>query len=232
MKQMFTFALRSARKGIVTGNHVLAEEATSIAILCVLQFSDFWTISVEDDADAVVMPMLNPQPLKDWWRYDQDLRKDVKVCWMNHRGISYTFGSQKVVEFLIKNDMALICNAQQTELTTLICTQRGQWLHLKLLNSKSEWKHKAFLLILHVKKTEDYAGIHVPGKKIIIPRLKEKVKTPEDVPRLFDLIKDNDGRMKLSPKETTSTNMINKHNLMFIYIPYISPYTHAPLTAL
>ncbi|KAH0866225.1 hypothetical protein HID58_058835 [Brassica napus] len=38
MKQMFTFALRSARKGIVTGNHVLAEEATSIAILCVLQF--------------------------------------------------------------------------------------------------------------------------------------------------------------------------------------------------
>ncbi|WZZ83392.1 hypothetical protein YC2023_103964 [Brassica napus] len=33
MKQMFTFALRSARKGIVTGNHVLAEEATSIAIL-------------------------------------------------------------------------------------------------------------------------------------------------------------------------------------------------------
>ncbi|CAN6832044.1 unnamed protein product [Brassica oleracea] len=32
---------------------------------------------------------------------------------MNHRGISYTFGSQKVVEFLIKNDMALICNAQQ-----------------------------------------------------------------------------------------------------------------------
>ncbi|CDY29150.1 BnaC09g15470D [Brassica napus] len=38
MKQMFTFALRSARKGIVTGNHVLAEEATSIAIWCVLQF--------------------------------------------------------------------------------------------------------------------------------------------------------------------------------------------------
>ncbi|KAF3598735.1 hypothetical protein F2Q69_00036926 [Brassica cretica] len=38
MKQMFTFALRSARRGIVTGNHVLAEEATSIAILCVLQF--------------------------------------------------------------------------------------------------------------------------------------------------------------------------------------------------
>ncbi|KAF3503178.1 hypothetical protein F2Q69_00041287 [Brassica cretica] len=32
MKQMFTFSLRSARKGIVTGNPVLAEEATSIAI--------------------------------------------------------------------------------------------------------------------------------------------------------------------------------------------------------
>ena len=38
MKQMFTFALRSARNGIVTENHVLAEEATSIAIWCVLQF--------------------------------------------------------------------------------------------------------------------------------------------------------------------------------------------------
>uniref|UniRef100_A0A0D3E5L8 Uncharacterized protein n=1 Tax=Brassica oleracea var. oleracea TaxID=109376 RepID=A0A0D3E5L8_BRAOL len=38
MKQMFTFALRSARKGIVTGNHVFAEEATLIAIWCVLQF--------------------------------------------------------------------------------------------------------------------------------------------------------------------------------------------------
>ncbi|KAF3511430.1 hypothetical protein F2Q69_00010053 [Brassica cretica] len=38
MKQMFTFALRSARNGIVTGNHVLAEEDTSIAIWCVLQF--------------------------------------------------------------------------------------------------------------------------------------------------------------------------------------------------
>ncbi|KAF3550369.1 hypothetical protein DY000_02010498 [Brassica cretica] len=32
MKQMFTFALRSARNGIVTRNPVLAEEATSIAI--------------------------------------------------------------------------------------------------------------------------------------------------------------------------------------------------------
>ncbi|KAF3567168.1 hypothetical protein DY000_02012990 [Brassica cretica] len=38
MKQMFTFSLRSARKGIVTGNPVLAEETTSIAIWCVLQF--------------------------------------------------------------------------------------------------------------------------------------------------------------------------------------------------
>ncbi|KAH0869070.1 hypothetical protein HID58_076092 [Brassica napus] len=38
VKQMFTFALRSARKGIVTGNPVLDEKATSIAIWCVLQF--------------------------------------------------------------------------------------------------------------------------------------------------------------------------------------------------
>ncbi|KAL0876948.1 hypothetical protein Bca101_026653 [Brassica carinata] len=38
MKQMFTFALRSTRKGIIRGNHILAEEATSIDIWRVLQF--------------------------------------------------------------------------------------------------------------------------------------------------------------------------------------------------
>lgn len=31
-----------------------------------------------------------------------------------------------------------------------------------------------------------------------LPRLKEKVKTPEDVPRLFDLIRVKDERMKLA----------------------------------
>ncbi|KAG2312023.1 hypothetical protein Bca52824_023580 [Brassica carinata] len=38
MKQMFTFALRSTRKGTVTGNLVLAEKATSITIWCVYNY--------------------------------------------------------------------------------------------------------------------------------------------------------------------------------------------------
>ncbi|CAN6802390.1 unnamed protein product [Brassica oleracea] len=32
---------------------------------------------------------------------------------MNHREVSYTFGPENVGEFLRKNDMDLICNAQQ-----------------------------------------------------------------------------------------------------------------------
>ncbi|WZZ84682.1 hypothetical protein YC2023_113261 [Brassica napus] len=32
---------------------------------------------------------------------------------MNHREVSYTFGPENVDEFLRKNDMDLICNAQQ-----------------------------------------------------------------------------------------------------------------------
>ncbi|KAF3593852.1 hypothetical protein DY000_02021293 [Brassica cretica] len=40
------------------------------------------------------------------------IKQRCQSWWMNHRGVSYTFGPEKVVEFLIKNDMDLICNAQ------------------------------------------------------------------------------------------------------------------------
>ncbi|KAG2333428.1 hypothetical protein Bca52824_004608 [Brassica carinata] len=42
-----------------------------------------------------------------------DPSKDVKGWGMNDRGVSYTFGADKVAEFLIKNDMDLICRAHQ-----------------------------------------------------------------------------------------------------------------------
>ena len=42
-----------------------------------------------------------------------DPSKDVKGWGMNDRGVSYTFGADKVAEFLIKNDMDLVCRAHQ-----------------------------------------------------------------------------------------------------------------------
>ncbi|CAN0854432.1 Serine/threonine-protein phosphatase PP1 [Linum grandiflorum] len=42
-----------------------------------------------------------------------DPGKDVKGWGMNDRGVSYTFGPDKVSEFLMKNDMDLICRAHQ-----------------------------------------------------------------------------------------------------------------------
>lgn len=48
MKHMFTFTLRSTRKGIVTGNHFLADEATSIAIWCMLQFINIYKLLLMD----------------------------------------------------------------------------------------------------------------------------------------------------------------------------------------
>ncbi|XP_056850266.1 uncharacterized protein LOC130494543 [Raphanus sativus] len=56
-KQMFTFSLRSARKGIVTGNPVLAEEATSIAVWCVMESVDcfeHWDILYRENLEASV----------------------------------------------------------------------------------------------------------------------------------------------------------------------------------
>lgn len=57
LKQMFTFSLRSARRGIVTGNPVLAEEATSIAIWCVIETVDcfeHWDVLYRENLEASV----------------------------------------------------------------------------------------------------------------------------------------------------------------------------------
>ena len=42
-----------------------------------------------------------------------DPSRDVKGWGMNDRGVSYTFGPDKVLEFLMKNDMDLVCRAHQ-----------------------------------------------------------------------------------------------------------------------
>lgn len=39
--------------------------------------------------------------------------KDVRGWGMNDRGVSYTFGPDKVAEFLMQNDMDLVCRAHQ-----------------------------------------------------------------------------------------------------------------------
>lgn len=46
-----------------------------------------------------------------------DPSKDVKGWGMNDRGVSYTFGSDKVTEFLQKQDLDLICRAHQVRTT-------------------------------------------------------------------------------------------------------------------
>ncbi|XP_024973232.1 serine/threonine-protein phosphatase PP1-like isoform X2 [Cynara cardunculus var. scolymus] len=42
-----------------------------------------------------------------------DPSKDVKGWGMNDRGVSYTFGADKVSEFLTKHDLDLVCRAHQ-----------------------------------------------------------------------------------------------------------------------
>ncbi|KAB5520360.1 hypothetical protein DKX38_024679 [Salix brachista] len=42
-----------------------------------------------------------------------DPDRDIKGWGMNDRGVSYTFGPDKVAEFLMKNDMDLVCRAHQ-----------------------------------------------------------------------------------------------------------------------
>ncbi|KAJ6964356.1 serine/threonine-protein phosphatase PP1 isozyme 2-like [Populus alba x Populus x berolinensis] len=42
-----------------------------------------------------------------------DPDRDIKGWGMNDRGVSYTFGPDKVAEFLMRNDMDLVCRAHQ-----------------------------------------------------------------------------------------------------------------------
>jgi serine/threonine-protein phosphatase PP1 catalytic subunit len=42
-----------------------------------------------------------------------DPGRDVKGWGMNDRGVSYTFGPDKVAEFLTKHDLDLVCRAHQ-----------------------------------------------------------------------------------------------------------------------
>ncbi|KAI7751266.1 hypothetical protein M8C21_021465, partial [Ambrosia artemisiifolia] len=42
-----------------------------------------------------------------------DPSRDVKGWGMNDRGVSYTFGADKVAEFLMQHDMDLVCRAHQ-----------------------------------------------------------------------------------------------------------------------
>lgn len=47
--------------------------------------------------------------------------KDVQGWGMNDRGVSYTFGPDKVSEFLQKQDLDLICRAHQVLMSEMIC---------------------------------------------------------------------------------------------------------------
>ncbi|XP_047981135.1 serine/threonine-protein phosphatase PP1 isozyme 2-like isoform X3 [Salvia hispanica] len=44
---------------------------------------------------------------------DRDPSREVKGWGMNDRGVSYTFGQNKVTEFLTQHDMDLVCRAHQ-----------------------------------------------------------------------------------------------------------------------
>lgn len=49
-----------------------------------------------------------------------DPDRDIKGWGENDRGVSYTFGADKVTEFLKKNDLDLVCRAHQVCLLSLI----------------------------------------------------------------------------------------------------------------
>ena len=42
-----------------------------------------------------------------------DPSRDIKGWGMNDRGVSFTFGPDRVSDFLMKNDMDLVCRAHQ-----------------------------------------------------------------------------------------------------------------------
>jgi serine/threonine-protein phosphatase PP1 catalytic subunit len=56
-----------------------------------------------------------------------DPTRDVKGWGMNDRGVSYTFGPDRVSEFLMKHDMDLVCRAHQVSdiplFAPIFCTQ-------------------------------------------------------------------------------------------------------------
>lgn len=48
-----------------------------------------------------------------------DPAKDIKGWGMNDRGVSYTFGPDKVSEFLTKHDLDLVCRAHQVNISSM-----------------------------------------------------------------------------------------------------------------
>ncbi|XP_022755827.1 serine/threonine-protein phosphatase PP1 isozyme 2-like isoform X2 [Durio zibethinus] len=45
--------------------------------------------------------------------YDECKQRDIKGWGLNDRGVSFTFGPDRVSDFLMKNDMDLVCRAHQ-----------------------------------------------------------------------------------------------------------------------
>lgn len=62
-----------------------------------------------------------------------DPGRDIKGWGMNDRGVSYTFGSDKVAEFLTKHDMDLICRAHQVSYSCPFLYQFKQFYKMLLL---------------------------------------------------------------------------------------------------
>jgi len=72
-----------------------------------------------------------------------DPSKEVQGWGMNDRGVSYTFGADKVSEFLQKHDLDLICRAHQVKLPPLVFNVLYQvfrglslYLHFNFLTKK------------------------------------------------------------------------------------------------
>lgn len=68
-----------------------------------------------------------------------DPSRDAKGWAMNDRGVSYTFGADKVAEFLMKNDMDLVCRAHQVVYLLYLYEHRNfcfVLLRLQLINAR------------------------------------------------------------------------------------------------
>nr|DAD47222.1 TPA_asm: hypothetical protein HUJ06_017159 [Nelumbo nucifera] len=112
--------MTSAREGLMSafGRH-LQIASTACQWLLLLMTRSFacmedcpLTLKNLDQIRNIARPVDVPDQglLRDLW---SDPDKDIQGWIENDRGVSYTFGADKVTEFLQKHDLDLICRAHQ-----------------------------------------------------------------------------------------------------------------------
>lgn len=91
-----------------------------------------------------------------------DPDKEIEGWGENDRGVSYTFGSDKVTEFLQKHDLDLICRAHQVILLELMLLP-GYLLHVCVETNFVNWTVKYFQLVFTVNAVTQKAVDNADG---------------------------------------------------------------------